>query len=158
MLLAAYGPHIDDIPADDPRLQGALAATEASLAWVERYARKEPRPHRSVFEDGSPQEEMRDRVGPASFDAVALGETDVGPVYADDLGLRRLSVGLGPVPEPSPRPPWLKHSPPPATSRQMIAIDSWWIWSSPGTPSFDLPNTYWRRHCAACLVWAPMGS
>jgi tetratricopeptide (TPR) repeat protein len=98
MSLAAYGPHIDDIPANDPRLTNAQAAAEESLAWVEAHARREPRPHRAVFEAGSTEEEVRDRIGPPSYDAMALAESGIGSLYADDLGLRRRSVGIGPRP------------------------------------------------------------
>lgn len=98
MMLAAYGPHIEGIPANDPRLVDALEAAAASLEWVERCARKEPRPYQTVREPGSPEEEVRDRVGPPSFDALALTEAGIGALYADDLGLRRFTLGGGPRP------------------------------------------------------------
>ena len=98
MVLAAYGPHIEDIPANDPRLREAVEAAVSSLEWVEQCARKEPRPYKTVREPGSPEEEVRDRVGPPSFDALALAETGIGALYADDLGLRRLTLGSRPRP------------------------------------------------------------
>lgn len=97
MSLAAYGPHIEDIPAEDPRLKASVEAAEETLAWVDTHARKEPRPHRTVFAVGSPQEDLRERLGPGSFDAAALAESGIGSLYADDLGLRR-GIGIGPRP------------------------------------------------------------
>jgi hypothetical protein len=98
MMMAAYGPRIEDIPANDLRLVEAHEAAVASLEWVERCTRMEPRPYKTIREPGSPEEEVRDRVGPPSFDALALAEAGIGALWADDLGLRRLTFGLGPRP------------------------------------------------------------
>jgi len=95
MMLAAFGPHIQDVPSNDPRLAQALEAAEESLDWVNSRARKDPRPYKAVFEPGSAMEELRERIGPASFDALALAEAGVGALYADDLGLRRYTIGGG---------------------------------------------------------------
>lgn len=92
IMLAGFGPHIEDVPAGDPRLLHALETAEASLSWVERIARKEPRPLATMAAPGSRDELSRDQIGPASFDALGLAQARHGTLFADDLGLRRLTV------------------------------------------------------------------
>jgi hypothetical protein len=94
--LADFGPHIEDVPAGDARLHSRLEAASAAVAWVEENTSKEPRPYASVRDTDSPEEEARERLGPASFDALVLAESGIGTLYADDLGLRRYTVGGGP--------------------------------------------------------------
>lgn len=92
IMLAGYGPHIEDVPAGDPRLLQALEAAEGSLSWLERSARTEPRPLGTMAPPGSRDELLRDQIGPPSFDALGLARAGIGTLFADDLGLRRLAI------------------------------------------------------------------
>ncbi len=92
LTLAAYGPHIEEVKPGDPLLTDALGRAEAALAWVETNAKREPRPYASIGETGSDREGYRTSLGPPSFDAVSLAEEGIGVLYADDLGLRRVSI------------------------------------------------------------------
>ncbi len=92
MSLEGYGPHIEDIPAGDPRLVIALEAAERCLVWASTKARKEPRPFTTLGRDLSADDLQRDQLGAASYDALALARGTFGILFADDLGLRRIAV------------------------------------------------------------------
>ena len=79
-----------EVAAHDPTLIARQESVQQLLAWAETHVRFEPRPTESVGRAGSHTEEVRERIGPSSFDAVDLATHLRVPLYADDLGLRRL--------------------------------------------------------------------
>lgn len=89
---AEIGIRMDEIPPGDPRLEQSLNILRSLAAWLDEHATIEPRPLGSVGEPGSRTEEVRDLVGADSYDAVALALAHEVPVYADDLGLRKLAL------------------------------------------------------------------
>jgi hypothetical protein len=78
------------VEANDPTLVARRDAVTELLAWSEASVRFEPRPTESVGLAGSQTEEVRERIGASSFDAIDLATHLHAPIYADDLGLRRL--------------------------------------------------------------------
>ncbi|HEY9225358.1 MAG TPA: hypothetical protein VIP11_01845 [Gemmatimonadaceae bacterium] len=84
--------HADDIPAGDPRLISALEKRRHLLEWVISHTAVEPLPLDYVPTEGSEQEEARELIGPSSYDAVILASFRNTPLYADDLGLRKLTL------------------------------------------------------------------
>ena len=83
---------VDDVPAGDARLVERAARVEAVMEWVLANVVLEPRPLDSIQpEDGEPSS-LREMVGRSSFDSVALSNALAIPIYADDLGLRRLGI------------------------------------------------------------------
>jgi transcription elongation GreA/GreB family factor len=83
---------LDDVPADDARLVERAARVEALMEWVVTNVVLEPRPLDSIRPDDSEPSSLREMVGRSSFDSVALSDAMAIPMYADDLGLRRLGI------------------------------------------------------------------
>ncbi len=64
-----------------------LASLQRLVAWVERVGTVRPRP----FDWESRQDEIWENVAEASFDAGIIAADQEAPLFADDLGLRRLA-------------------------------------------------------------------
>jgi tetratricopeptide (TPR) repeat protein len=75
----------------DAALVQARDESRAILAWLSEHVRVEPRPPASIAAVGSEVEKARAEFGASSFDALALATERSAPIYADDLGLRRVS-------------------------------------------------------------------
>jgi tetratricopeptide (TPR) repeat protein len=95
--LGAGGPaglSMTSLPANDPGLVLRYEVVKEQLAWVE-LQRIEARPLESIRPVGSAEEEVRGFLGRSSYDAVVLAQRPNAALYADDLGLRRLSLSGG---------------------------------------------------------------
>lgn len=101
MLGTPAGPRIIEVEPGDPGLVAAAEDAKATLEWVEANARLMPRPlsasvvRETAGDREGTREGTRTQMGAASFDAAVLAEQGGGVLYADDLGLRRYSVGSG---------------------------------------------------------------
>jgi len=92
--LGAGGPaglSMTSLPANDPGLVRRYEVVKEQLAWVE-LQRIEARPLESVRQAGSEEEEIRGILGRSSYDSVVLAQRLNAALYADDLGLRRMSL------------------------------------------------------------------
>jgi hypothetical protein len=78
-----------DVEPNDPRLVAAEDALASQLAWLEQNVEVMPRPLELL---GSDDEEVRDKLGSSSYDALELAASLDVPMYADDLGLRRFAL------------------------------------------------------------------
>lgn len=78
-----------DVEPNDPRLVAAADALASQLAWLEENVEVMPRPLELL---GSDEEDVRDKVGSSSYDALELAASLDVPMYADDLGLRRFAL------------------------------------------------------------------
>lgn len=88
------GLRIDEIEAGAPALVGHQNRLEALLEWLDANVEFLPRPL-EAFGDPRLKAEMRDTLGESSNDALELGLFTPGAaIYADDLGLRRISLSL----------------------------------------------------------------
>jgi tetratricopeptide (TPR) repeat protein len=92
------GLSLNEIEPGHPDLAGELARVRSALEWVVEKTRRMPRPVEGVRnaaaadEKQHNQDEVRARLGQASFDAATLAAHDLGTLYCDDLGLRRYAV------------------------------------------------------------------
>ncbi len=76
----------------DPALLARRDAVEELLSWAEAQVEFLPRPIEDVGIPGSDAEQVRERIGAPSFDALELVKGTGAPLYADDLGLRRFAA------------------------------------------------------------------
>jgi tetratricopeptide (TPR) repeat protein len=82
------GLRLDEFPPGDQRLVQARDRAAALLQWVIAYCIVEPRPLTLLMpHDG---DRPRELIGESSFDAMELAIASRLPLYADDLGLRRV--------------------------------------------------------------------
>lgn len=95
MLASERGLTMQRLESGSPILAARLTAVSAQLAWVESRTRIQPRPLATIHPIGSREEELRDRLGHSSADAIALARHLACALYADDLGLRRLFQEVG---------------------------------------------------------------
>ncbi len=93
MLSGDIGIRIDDVPPGDPRLATRLAALESILHWLQSEIHIEPRPLEWIKPEDSSPTSLRQIIGTSSYDALVLAHHRGSALYADDLGLRRLSLG-----------------------------------------------------------------
>jgi tetratricopeptide (TPR) repeat protein len=82
-----------EISAGDPSLVARRDALKSLLSWTEARVRRDPRPANTIGAPDSEREQLRERFGTSSFDALGLVTHLSAPLYADDLGLRRLLSG-----------------------------------------------------------------
>lgn len=89
---------MEDVEAGAPILRSRLEAVEGELAWATDSIRVLPRPFHFVAGGSDAGSDLRGIIGRSSFDALALASaTDMAALYADDLGLRRVSLEEGRV-------------------------------------------------------------
>jgi tetratricopeptide (TPR) repeat protein len=74
--------------AEDTRLH--YAARRNLITWVRKHARVVPLPFEAT---GPDVEQWRERLGESTMDSYMLAIHEGIPIYADDLGLRRLAIG-----------------------------------------------------------------
>jgi len=92
MMGGDIGIRIDEVPAGDARLVAALGRLESELLWLTNETRIDSRPLEWIRpEDGSPTG-LRQIIGKSSYDSLVLARYLNAPLYADDLGLRRLAL------------------------------------------------------------------
>ena len=87
----AVGISITDIPAGHEGLTRRIDGVTEQLQWAQRQ-QVEPRPLDQMRPIGSPEEEVRGHLGRSSYDALILADRLGGALYADDLGLRKVSL------------------------------------------------------------------
>jgi len=93
-----------DVPPSEPGLVAIRDDAAETLDWVLKNVALLPRPLDALGasteeDDQLDRDAVRERLGPASFDASILVVSNRGILYADDLGLRRYAVrGSGPIP------------------------------------------------------------
>jgi len=92
------GLRAEDLPAGHPILRAALDRLEEQKAWLLANVTLEARPLEIVARESARGSQLRETVGAADHDAVALASYSEAVLYVDDLGLRRLDIG-----EPRPR-------------------------------------------------------
>jgi hypothetical protein len=86
------GPRLVEFTPGHAVLVQHLEATRRLLNWLDQSVRIEVRPLESIGRMGSDEEEGRDFIGHSSYDAFAVAGHAGAPMYADDLGLRRLEI------------------------------------------------------------------
>ena len=97
------GLSFNELEPGHSNLAAELVRVRSALEWVVEKTRRMPRPVESIRnaaaadETQRNQDDVRDRLGQASFDAAMLAAHDLGTLYCDDLGLRRFAV-RGPKP------------------------------------------------------------
>lgn len=80
---------LDEIKAEDPRLVAEEEAITAVHEWLAANAQILPRPLEWL---GKEEEDIREKIGRSSYDALELTASLGLPLYADDLGLRRFAL------------------------------------------------------------------
>lgn len=80
---------LDEIKPDDPRLVAEEEAITAAHKWLSDNVQILPRPLEWL---GKKEEDVREKIGRSSYDALELTASLALPLYADDLGLRRFSL------------------------------------------------------------------
>lgn len=92
-LMSVGGPGLQmrQWPAGDPMLVSIRDRRKALVEWLEANATFEPRPLASI-ESVTGEDSGRNVMGASSFDSLALAIDRCVPVYADDLGLRRVGI------------------------------------------------------------------
>ncbi|HSW82895.1 MAG TPA: tetratricopeptide repeat protein [Usitatibacter sp.] len=97
MTADGVGLAMQELEAGDPRLIERFKAAKDLSLWADAHVRFMPRPLASIGAPESETEQTRDIVGAPSYDAVALSAALGAPLFADDLGLRRLGpIAQGP--------------------------------------------------------------
>ena len=88
----AAGISLTDLPPNHPGLVRREEVVREQLAWLDAH-RIERRPLESIAAMGSRAETSRGMLGRSSYDALVLVDRLSLPLYADDLGLRKFSLG-----------------------------------------------------------------
>ena len=84
----------EDVEAGAPGLQQRLELLEREIEWTQTAVRPAARPFQFMTEDTELGGDLRTLIGRSSYDALALAAAnDDARLYADDLGLRRLTLG-----------------------------------------------------------------
>jgi hypothetical protein len=86
---------LQGLDAGDPILVARLDSIRAIWDWVDANVTFFPRPLETFSDSRMRGAGMRDHLGESSNDALELSLFTPAALYADDLGLRRLSNGLG---------------------------------------------------------------
>ena len=88
---AGPGLKLQEFEPSHPHLVQQRNLSRSLLKWLEESVRIEVRPLQAIKPLPSREEEAREQIGYSSYDAVALTQHYHVPMYADDLGLRRLA-------------------------------------------------------------------
>jgi hypothetical protein len=80
-----------EVEAGHPSLQRNLELRQRLRDWVQQETQILVRPLSSVQASDTSQEEMREKIGRSSADALVLAQHRGATLYADDLGLRKLT-------------------------------------------------------------------
>jgi tetratricopeptide (TPR) repeat protein/predicted nucleic acid-binding protein len=81
-----------EVEPGHPSLRLNLELRQRALAWVEGETQVTVRPLATVQSSTTPTEDLREKIGRSSADALALAQHRSAVLYADDLGLRRLET------------------------------------------------------------------
>jgi hypothetical protein len=102
VVAAGGAPMFMELEPNAPELLGRRDALQKLIDWSVKRIRFEPLPIARIEAPDSPTDQVRQQIGPSSYDALAIVLESGRLLYADDLGLRRFALeGAGPVPSVS---------------------------------------------------------
>ena len=94
MVPSDRGISFNELEAGHPVLVEREGRAQAILDWADQHVTFLPRPLKAFEDSRVNNPEMRERLGESSHDTLELGLFTPAVLYADDLGLRRLSHAL----------------------------------------------------------------